>query len=163
MRLSLLRGTTAPDPEADQGEHRFAYSLLPHAGRWGKDTIAAAYALNDPLIVSRINKTPAHQSKALPITEGQPFISANRPNIVIETIKRAEDGNGLIVRLYESQRQRGEVTLTTSFPIARAEQVNLIEEKQADLTPESNRVSLFITPYQIVTLRLISASDNYSG
>ncbi|MBZ0302528.1 MAG: alpha-mannosidase, partial [Anaerolineae bacterium] len=34
MRISLLRAPTNPDPEADQGEHRFAYSLLPHAGRW---------------------------------------------------------------------------------------------------------------------------------
>ncbi len=34
MRLSLLRSPTMPDPEADQGEHRFAYSLLPHAGGW---------------------------------------------------------------------------------------------------------------------------------
>jgi alpha-mannosidase len=74
---------------------------------------------------------------------------------VIETIKCAEDGDGLIVRLYESQRQRGEVTLTSSFPIARAEKVNLSEDKEANLVPDGHRVSLFVTPYQIVTLRLV--------
>jgi hypothetical protein len=33
--------------------------------------------------------------------------------------------------------------------------VNLIEDKEVDLTPDSHRVSLFVTPYQIVTLRLV--------
>jgi len=156
IRLSLLRATTAPDPEADRGEHRFAYSLLPHAGRWGEQTIAAAYALNDPFIVSSVKRTPQRQTPAPLIANGQAFITANRPNIVIETIKWAEDGDGLIVRFYESQRQRGEVTLTTSFPIARAERVNIIEEKQADLSPDGHSVSLFVTPYQIMTLRLVA-------
>ena len=89
------------------------------------------------------------------MTNYQSLITADRPNIVIETIKRAEDGDGLIVRFYESQRQRGEVTLTTSFPIARAEWVNLLEEKQEDLLPDGHNISLFVTPYQIVTLRLV--------
>ena len=52
IRISLLRSPTMPDPEADQGEHRFAYSLLPHTGTWGETTIGAAYALNDPLLVA---------------------------------------------------------------------------------------------------------------
>jgi alpha-mannosidase len=155
IRLSLLRGTTAPDPEADQGEQRFVYSLLPHAGRWGEQTIAAAYALNDPFIVSRVNRALKPQTPNLFITNCQPFITANRPNIVIETIKWAEDGDGLIARFYESQRQRGEVTLTTSFPIARAELVNILEEKQDDLATDGHNVSLFVLPYQIVTLRLV--------
>ncbi len=32
IRISLLRAPTHPDPEADQGQHRFAYSILPHVG-----------------------------------------------------------------------------------------------------------------------------------
>src|SRR5258707_14303402 len=53
IRLSLLRSPTLPDPEADQGEHRFAHTLWPHSGGWEESTVAAAYALNDPLIVFR--------------------------------------------------------------------------------------------------------------
>ena len=90
------------------------------------------------------------------------MITTNRPNIVIETIKRAEDGNGLIVRFYETQRRRGEVTLTTSFPLSRAERVNILEEKQGKLVCEHYQVSVFVTPYQIVTLRLIPESDELS-
>jgi alpha-mannosidase len=42
MRLSLLRSPTSPDPQADQGEHRFTYSLYPHTGGWDERTLAEA-------------------------------------------------------------------------------------------------------------------------
>jgi alpha-mannosidase len=149
MRISLLRGPTDPDPEADQGEQRFAYSLLPHAGSWGATTIANAYALNDPLIVT--------QGQPGGDAGGQSLVTADRPNIVVETIKRADDGNGVIVRFYESQRQRGKVTLTTSFGLAEAWHANLLEENQAALETNGNQVTLSVRPYEIVTLRLVPA------
>jgi alpha-mannosidase len=150
MRISLLRSPTVPDPEADQGEQRFAFSLLPHAGSWDEATIAAAYALNDPIIIAAGQRDGAEEALA-------PLLAADRPNIVIETIKQAEDGNGIIVRLYESQRQRGPVTLTTGFPLDSAWRTNLLEENQAPLNATSRQVSLFVKPYQIVTLRLVPA------
>jgi alpha-mannosidase len=159
MRLSLLRSPTVPDPEADQGEHRFAYTLWPHAGGWEQSTVAAAYALNDPLIVFHTSAMGL-QGQARP--EGSPrqtrsFVQCAAPNIVIETIKRAEDGRGIIVRLYESQRWRGPVTLTAGFPLQQVWQTNLLEDDQTALAPDGNSVSLFVRPYQIVTLRLIPA------
>ncbi len=154
LRISLLRSPTSPDPEADQGEHRFAYSLLPHAGGWEEQTIASAYALNDPLAVAR--STGQRDVEPPPLVRG--LLSVNRPNIVIETVKRAEDGRGVIVRFYESQRRRGPVTLKTGFPLAEAWQTNLLEENQQALTvSEGNAVTLAVRPYQIVTLRLVPA------
>jgi alpha-mannosidase len=150
MRISLLRGTTMPDPEADQGEHRFAYSLLPHAGSWGGTTIAQAYALNDPLIVAH----PASQASSLqPVS----LLSAEPVNIVVETIKRAEDGDGLIVRLYESQRRRGQARLHLGFNLGGAWRTNLLEENQEELTLDGNTLTLSVRPYEIVTLRLVPA------
>ena len=151
MRLSLLRSPTLPDPEADQGEHRFAYSLLPHAGAWNETTIAAAYALNDPLLVAEGG------AEEQTISNLQSLISADQPNLVVETIKRAEDGDGIIVRLYESQRGRGQVTLTAGFPLASALRTNLLEKNRDELAPGGNRVTLFVKPYEIVTLRLVPA------
>lgn len=89
------------------------------------------------------------------LTEKQSLIAADRENIVLETIKWAENGEGLIVRFYESQRQRGSVTLSTSFPIARAEIVNLLEERQEGLVHTDQQMTLPVKPYQIVTLRII--------
>jgi alpha-mannosidase len=61
------------------------------------------------------------------------------------------------VRFYESLRQRGPVNLSTSFDIAEAWQTNLLEENQEALEPDGNKVTLAVTPYQIVTLRLVPA------
>ncbi|MBN2305415.1 MAG: alpha-mannosidase, partial [Anaerolineae bacterium] len=146
IRLSLLRGTTKPDPDADQGQHQFTYALLPHAGDWTEETIPAAYALNDPaLIITGRGGTP----------ERVEFLAVDRPNVVIETVKRADDGNGLIVRLYESQRQRGPVTLTAHADIRAAAVTNLLEDTLVDLTPAGRQVTFDLAPYQIMTLRLV--------
>jgi alpha-mannosidase len=148
MRLSLLRSPTAPDPEADQGRHTFTYSLLPHAGAVGETTVAAAYTLNDPLLAVR-GKGDAQSALSL--------FSVDRPNVVIETVKRAENGSGIVVRLYESQRQRGSVTLQTGFDLGRAERTNLLETPRETLTCQGNRVAFDIKPFEIVTLKLTPA------
>jgi len=75
--------------------------------------------------------------------------------VVLETIKQAEDGRGLIVRLYESQRKRGEFALATRFPLAEAWRTNLLEEDQEGLETEEYGLQHSIKPYQIVTLRLL--------
>ena len=154
MRLSLLRSPSYPDPVADKGVHRFRYSLLPHAGRVGAETIAHAYALNNPpFAFRRVNVGDAASLVIEPKTPAS-LVAADHENVVIETVKPAEDGDGVIVRFYESLRQRGPVTLRTGFPIAAAERVNIMEEKQEDLVVEGNAVKLPVHPFQIVTLRL---------
>ena len=84
-----------------------------------------------------------------------PFISVDLPNVVIETIKQTEDGQGLIVRLYESQRKRGECTLTAAFPLEAAWRTSLLEENLERLDVDERCVRFFIKPYQILTLRLL--------
>ncbi len=158
MRLTLLRGTTSPDPQADLGEHEFKYSLFPHTGSWDERTIAEAYALNDPLIIYKStadNRPPTAENQPSAVSHLPSLVSTDQPNIIIETIKRAEDGNGIIVRLYESQRRRGPFTLTTNFSIAAAWRTNILEVNMAKLSVEGNQLNHTIKPYQILTLRLI--------
>jgi len=154
LRMTLLRSPTEPDPQADQGEHHFAYSLLPHAGGWNETTVAAAYALNDPLLVYQrvADGDPNHRGVAL-----GPLVAVDQPNVVVETIKRAEDGNGVIVRLYESQRRRGQATLIAGFELAGAWRTNLLEENQGELPLKGNQMTFAVKPYEIVTLRLVPA------
>ncbi len=154
IRLTLLKGATYPDPEADQDEHEYVYSLLPHAGDWRSHTIPAAYDLNDPLIV-----VPAPGEKRAQLPPSQSLVTISHANVVIETIKRAEDGNGLIVRLYESHRDRQVVSLETSFPLSQVFRTNLLEENEESVPlTSSNSVQMLIKPYEIITLRLIPAS-----
>ena len=72
-----------------------------------------------------------------------------------KSLKAAEDGNGLIVRLYESQRCRGPVTLKAGYPIHQAWRTNLLEEAQEELDVKDNQVKFSVKPYQIVTLRVV--------
>ena len=80
----------------------------------------------------------------------------NSPNVVIETINQAEDGAGLIVRMYESQRCHRKVTLRAGFAMAGAWRTDLLENPQEELTIVENQVHFDLRPYQIVTLHLQS-------
>jgi alpha-mannosidase len=149
IRLTLLKSATMPDPNADQGEHLMIYSLLPHFGDWREEVGPAAYDLNDPLILRRV-KGSAVESKP----RGS-LVSVSAPYVIVETIKRAEDGNGFIVRMYENQRNRGKITLTSAFALAEAYHCNLLEENEKPLSFQNNQVEIDVAPYQIITLRLI--------
>jgi alpha-mannosidase len=157
IRLSLLRSPTSPDPVADQGRHIFSYSLLPHTGTWNEDTIGAAYALNDPFIVYTPAASAPSRQDAVTLSYLESLIAAEQSNIVIETIKQAEDGHGIIVRLYESQRCRGPVTLSSRVPLKSAWHTNLLEQNEQELQVGGQQITFSVHPYEIVTLRLIPA------
>ena len=158
MRISLLRGSTSPDPEADLGEHRFAYSLFPHAGECDEHTCAEAYALNDPLIVAVPKKAYDAKSGSKGACVDSLFkslLQVDAANVIIETVKAAEDGEGIIIRMYESQRCRGKVVLKAGFDITKAWRTNLLEENGKALTVANNEVTFDIKPFEIVTMRLV--------
>jgi alpha-mannosidase len=153
IRLTLLRSPSYPDPTADQGHHQFTYSLLPHGSDWKFNTILEAYTLNDPLI------TYVHPQSSRFQTDMQgPFVQVDQRNVIIETIKAAEDGQGLIIRLFESQRKRCKCVLTTGFDISEGFRTNLLEDNLHSLETEDNRIKFDIKPYQIITFRLIPAA-----
>ncbi|MCA9886324.1 MAG: alpha-mannosidase, partial [Anaerolineae bacterium] len=148
MRLSLLKSATMPDPVADQGEHKMVYSLLPHTGDWRNGVPENAYDLNDPVLLVPISGGSGNSAAVQ-------LVSVNKRNAVVETVKQAEDGNGVIVRLYEGERNRGPVTLTAGFNVSAAYHCNLLEENDEELLVENNQVTLNLKPYEIVTLRLV--------
>jgi alpha-mannosidase len=152
MRLSLLRSPSYPDPHADEGVHEFCYSLLPHNGRSLTETIAQAYALNNPPFVFQTAELQREDQS--PISNLQSLITCAQENIIIETVKLAEDGYGLIVRLYESERRRRTAVLHCGFSLAAAWRTNLLEGNQAELVVEDDAVQVAIRPFQIITLRL---------
>jgi alpha-mannosidase len=160
MRISLLRGPTMPDPQADQGEHQFVCRLFPHQGRWNESTVAAAYAFNDPLLAvdGRTFVKNNLEDKRADSVDSVSYVQTDSRNIVIETIKQAEDGNGIIVRMYECLRVRGQVTLTTGFDLKEAWKVNLLEENQSSIPVVGSKVQFDVYPYEIITLRLVSAA-----
>ena len=113
MRLTLLRAPVFPDPTGDKGEHEFTYSLLPHAGNWiTANTVRAGYELNVPLLAQRCAASQAVGS--LPAAKS--FARSLQDNVILDTVKRAEDGSGIVLRLYESSGSKTEAALEFSFP-----------------------------------------------
>jgi alpha-mannosidase len=148
LSLSLLRAPTSPDPLADRGRHEFTYALLPHAGDFREArVIEEAYALNVPLVVRPVEP----HAGSLPATHS--FFQLDRPGAIIETIKVAEDGGALIVRLYESAGARGPVTLTTSLPLQKAWLADLLENELKPVALKKGRVRIDLQPFEIVTLK----------
>ncbi|HEY3416504.1 MAG TPA: glycoside hydrolase family 38 C-terminal domain-containing protein, partial [Armatimonadota bacterium] len=148
MRLTLLRSTIYPDPQADRGEHQFTYSLLPHAGNWVEaNTVQRAWELNTPL-VGHVGAWPP----AFPAARS--FINLAGTAAVIEALKPAEDGDGLILRLYEPHGARGEVRVALDFPVTQVLSCNLVEENDQEIPLQERGFRFDIRPFQILTFRL---------
>lgn len=148
MRLTLLRSPNWPDPQADSGAHHFSYALLPNRVAL-HHTVAAAYAFNDPPFVTTGQR--GHGGDRLQL------LAVDNLNIIVETVKRAEDGRGLIVRLYENYRTRGVANLFAGFNLSEAYITNLLEEDEGRLMVADNRVRIAFRPYEIITVRLVPA------
>lgn len=146
LRLSLVKSATMPDVTADQGLHRFTYALLPHAENTRLAVRKEAYALN---LSPRVFAGPGSGT-------GAPAWVAHcaDPRAVIETVKPAEDGDGIVLRLFEAHNTRGAVTLTLHPDIAAVERCGLLEDATEPVPIANRRVSLDLRNYEIVTLRL---------
>jgi len=152
LRISLLRSPVSPDPHADEGDHEFTYSLHPHKGDWREGgTVQSAYELNCPLLA--VATEPAKGS----LPESASFVVTDSDHVVIDTIKKAEDSDDIIVRLYEAYGQRGNVNLTFISQPLKVSECNLMEEEcsnQALSKTDKKGISLYIKPYEIRTFKV---------
>ncbi|WP_062644209.1 alpha-mannosidase [Streptomyces maremycinicus] len=147
VRLSLVRAPRIPDPEADQGRHRFSYALLPGASI--EDAVAEGYSLNLPLRV-------ADAADTVP----EPVVSVDGAGVTVEAVKLADDESGdVVVRLYESRGGRATGILRTGFPLATAQVTDLLERPlETAAVGEDGTVAVALRPFQILTLRLERAA-----
>lgn len=148
MRISLLKAATYPNPEADRGEHHFTYSVYPHIGAVGSDTIREAYMLNNPLLVREIKA----QSGELP--EVYSLASSSDRGFIIDTIKQAEDGSGIIIRGYESRGAKVSTRLELGFDAKRAVLCDLMENELGELKCDGNSVDVKAGSFEIVTVKV---------
>jgi len=100
-----------PQPEGrytfiDQGIQRFTYSLLPHTGNWRTaGTVRRAAELNQPLIVQAESCHPG------PLPQSASYLSIDAENVDITVVKRAEDGDDLILRCFETAGRTAHSTI----------------------------------------------------
>src|ERR671912_712918 len=145
LGISLLRSPLYPDPFADEGEHRFTYSLFPHPGDWTTAGVAQeAFALNAPLF------PVTAEDEALP--QEFSLVEAKGLELALGSLKLAEEGESMILRLYEPHGARGECTLRFGLPVERVERVNLLEEAEGPVEVHKGAVRLRVQPFEVVTL-----------
>jgi alpha-mannosidase len=143
LRLSLLRAPKSPDPEADMGEHELAYALFPHAGGWREASVVAEAA--------RFNQ-PLRWGPSDTVSQGWSYASVDDPNLVLDTVKRAEDSDAVVLRLYEAHGARGVARVRLSLPFAEARLANALEDEREPLEVDESEIVVPYRPHQIVTV-----------
>lgn len=145
MALTLVKSGIEPNPTTDQEEHEFTYAIYPHAEGWrAAGTVDEAYKLNQPLVAELETENRGAYS----------FASVDRPNVVLETVKRAEDGDGIVVRMYESENALTKAKLTVNADFEKAYICNPLEETEGEAAVNGNVIDVVLKPYEVVTVLL---------
>ena len=141
--LTLIKCGIEPNPNADVEVHHFTYALYPHGGTWKEaGTVQEAYKLNQPAYTVAAGAPGTSRS----------FAGVDQDNVILETVKQAEDGNGTIFRLYECQNARTNTVLRVPETVTKAYSTNLLEEIEEELPVENGKIAFTIKPYEIKTI-----------
>ncbi|KAH8648694.1 alpha-mannosidase [Xylariales sp. PMI_506] len=164
MRLSLLRSPKAPDDTADMGHHRIRWAILPHAGPLGYETVRAAYNFNNPLKILSVTKPQS----ASPLVTSFPVSVTGDKNLVLDTVKRAEDdadvsrgdlptrpGRSVIIRVYDALGGYGRGSVKMQWPMSKVYLTNLLEDDLEEIPVNNNEFNIELGPFQVCTYRII--------
>jgi alpha-mannosidase len=122
------------------GRHEFAYALFPHAGGWREGgVVAEGLRFNVPIRWAA--EAPAES-----------VASVDDPNLVLDTIKRAEDSDALVLRLYEAHGARGIARVRLGLPFSQAVAANILEDDGEELAVEDGAIVVPYRPHQLVTI-----------
>ncbi len=150
LRLTLLRSPKWPDPDADMGRQHFHYALYPHAGTW-KSALTVRHGWDYDYPLQAVVTTP--HPGALPAEHS--FASVSPDNVVLTAVKKAEDANGLIFRVYECEGKAATAQFHVPPGATSATVTNLMEQPQgAPLQVDGGLVKVPIHPYEILTVRV---------
>jgi len=142
--LSLIKSGVHPDPRGDAGRHVVTYSLLPHDCPFSTvSVVRPAYELNI-------------QPKCFPVGENAgnigSLVRVDAENVIVESVKWAEDGGGFVVRLYEAGKRKTTATLSFGTDVKSVSECNMLEEKQSDVAMTGSTVTLQFRALEIKTL-----------
>lgn len=145
MALTLIKSGIEPNPTTDQEEHDFTYAIYPHAEGWRQaGTVAEAYKLNQPLLVEEGTSGGEFS-----------FASVDSSNVILETIKKAEDKDGIVLRMYESENSYTKAKLTVHTSFEKAYICNLLEETEEEASVSGNEITVVLKPYEVVTVKVV--------
>ncbi|WP_337102304.1 alpha-mannosidase [Paenibacillus sp. YIM B09110] len=148
MNLTLLRAPSDPDATADVGLHEFTYAFhVWNEGFVSNPVIREALELNTPI---------PQAAGAVGTFCG--LLTSSDLNIVVDTVKMAEDGSGhVIARLYESKGMSARSTICFAYGFSSVRETDLLEQNAGDELAVNgpSEVELRFTPFEVKTIRII--------
>jgi alpha-mannosidase len=149
MRLSLLRSPSWPDPAADRGKHRIEYALYPHKGDWqNAQTVHRAYEFSNPLIAVI---TDIHKGE---LEETYSFVQIEPNTVILNSIKKAEDGDDWVVQLYNTTGIDTTVSITLPRKVKHVWISNILEEEIDLINPKGNTIQFNIKEHAMATIKI---------
>ena len=131
------------------GHHHFSFSITSHTPGW-KNGANFGKQANELLVP--VFDPPTIRGADLP--EESSFLKTDHDNIVVTAMKKAEDREGIVIRLFNRGEEPFTGNLTLWKPFESAYVTNLIEEDQKQLKLEGKKLRLDMEKYEIKTVRL---------
>ncbi|HEY0867922.1 MAG TPA: glycoside hydrolase family 38 C-terminal domain-containing protein, partial [Fimbriimonas sp.] len=149
MRLSLIRSSYDPDTNPNPGYHRWRYAIVPHEGGWREARIPQkGYEFQQPMLVMQV---PFEAKGSNPLEWG--LLKVEDPAVVPTALKRSEDGNDVVLRMYQSTGARSDGTIEFARRLGGATWVNFIEDRLGNAPARGNSLPLSLRGYEIRTIR----------
>jgi alpha-mannosidase len=149
IRLTLIRtpgtrGGYADQGTQDIGHHEFVYGITGHAAGWRESqTDWQAQRLNDPLIAFEATRHAGALGRELSL------LKLSNPRIRVLTLKKAEQGDEIIVRMVELDgRPQPEVRVSFQTAITAAREVNGQEQPVGTATVNGGALVTSFSAYQ---------------
>ena len=151
IRLTLLRGSTWPDEQADVGVSEFTCAVYPHSGNWQEaGTVRQGYELNLPLLVKVLPKLEENGHKTLPAV-GK-FLDLSAENLVLMAFKQSEDDSNVwILRCCECHGKEAKLELKSDLGLAISQPVDLLEQPINLPQKSDDGRSFRISPWKIAS------------
>ncbi|HPT79353.1 MAG TPA: alpha-mannosidase [Candidatus Atribacteria bacterium] len=148
MRITLLKSAEYPS-SADIGTHEFVYSLYPHAGGYHEGgTVYMGYRLNCPMYAF---VSEAHTGTLPDVFS---LCSVDQDNVIIETVKKAEDSNDIILRVYEAHNKKTNAEFTFFAKNIKVRECDLMENEIGEIESKDGRFACVIKPFEIKTFKI---------
>jgi alpha-mannosidase len=134
-----------------EGDHKYRFSMTSHGSGW-RSGYKQGIRPNNPLVA--VNRVPGADEAAY-LPESMSFLSLSAPNVLVSTLKKAEDDDSVILRVYDIEGKDADTTIRLFVPLKSAEKTNIIEETVAPLKPGKNGLSLKVGHHSVETIKLV--------
>ncbi|SHE41882.1 alpha-mannosidase [Caldanaerobius fijiensis DSM 17918] len=150
IRMSLIRSTFNPDPLPELGKHEIEFAVYPHSGQWrNADSARCGYEFNNRLEAHYDDPHDGTLSDAMAVIEVMP------ENIIPAAVKKAEDDDSIVIRMYEVDGIETAADIKVLLPAVEAVETDLLEQPIGNAVKIQGGIfSTVFKPYEIKTFKI---------